>query len=242
MAVKGKTPEGLVAHANRALKEKWWYVWGTFGQVLTSGLLESKASQYPYYNGGSKKAIHAKYIGRRVSDCVGLIKGYCMWDSGVDNPIYAASLDHNTGMMYNAAKVKGVISTIPDRPGVCVYMSGHVGVYVGNGYVIECAGSRGAIKTPLVNGTPWTHWFECPFIDYGKSSTPNTVEKPESNSPQLGDYVRVKPGAKTYTGGNLASWVYEEVYDVMEVAGNRAVIGKGSTVTAAMNIKDLIVL
>lgn len=51
--------------------------------------------------------------------------------------------------------------------------------------------------------------------------------------------VRVNSGAKTYTGGGLASFVYKTVYDVIQVDGARVVIGIGKSVTAAMNIADL---
>lgn len=51
--------------------------------------------------------------------------------------------------------------------------------------------------------------------------------------------VKVNKGAKTYTGGSLASFVYRNTYTVMQVNGSRVVIGQGGVVTAAMNIKDL---
>ena len=51
--------------------------------------------------------------------------------------------------------------------------------------------------------------------------------------------VRVRKGAKTYTGGNLASFVYNNVYDVIQINGERVVIGSDGQVTAAVNIKDL---
>lgn len=54
-----------------------------------------------------------------------------------------------------------------------------------------------------------------------------------------GSTVKVKKGAKTYTGGGLASFVYSGIYTVLEVSGSRVVIGKGNAVTAAVNIKDL---
>ena len=54
-----------------------------------------------------------------------------------------------------------------------------------------------------------------------------------------GSKVRVNKGAKTYTGCGLASFVYDGVYDVIQINGDRVVIGKGAAVTAAMNIKDL---
>ena len=54
-----------------------------------------------------------------------------------------------------------------------------------------------------------------------------------------GSKVRVNSGARTYTGGGLALFVYENVYDVIQISGDRVVIGKGTAVIAAMNIKDL---
>lgn len=56
-----------------------------------------------------------------------------------------------------------------------------------------------------------------------------------------GSKVRVKRGAKTYNGKSLASFVYNQVYDVIEISGDRAVIGKGKAVTAAVKTGDLIV-
>lgn len=55
----------------------------------------------------------------------------------------------------------------------------------------------------------------------------------------VGSKVRVREGAKTYTGGSLASFVYTTKYDVIELSGDRAVIGRGSAVTAAVRLADL---
>lgn len=57
---------------------------------------------------------------------------------------------------------------------------------------------------------------------------------------KVGSKVRVKQGARTYTGGRLASFVYTTVYDVQQIKGDRVVIGIKGQVTAAMKMKDLI--
>ena len=49
----------------------------------------------------------------------------------------------------------------------------------------------------------------------------------------------MRNGAKTYTGGGLASFVYKTTYDVIEVKGDRVVIGIGKAVTAAVKMSDL---
>ena len=55
----------------------------------------------------------------------------------------------------------------------------------------------------------------------------------------VGSKVKVNKGAKTYTGGGLASFVYANTYTVIQVDGDRVVIGQNGVVTAAVNSKDL---
>ena len=64
----------------------------------------------------------------------------------------------------------------------------------------------------------------------------------ESANLAVGARVKVNSGAKTYTGGRLASFVYKMTYDVISVNGDRVVIGIGKVVTAAVNKKDLTVV
>ena len=63
------------------------------------------------------------------------------------------------------------------------------------------------------------------------------ISETELNIPKK---VRVKRGAKTYTGENLASFVYQTVYKVIEVSEDFAVIGIGKVTIAKMRIEDLI--
>lgn len=64
----------------------------------------------------------------------------------------------------------------------------------------------------------------------------------ESATLAVGSRVKVNAGARTYTGGLLASFVYGNTYDVIQIQGDRVVIGKGKAVTAAINKKDLTVV
>ena len=47
-------------------------------------------------------------------------------------------------------------------------------------------------------------------------------------------------GTKSYSGIKLASWTTNSVFDVIEVLGDRVVIGKGTAVTAAVKMKDCV--
>lgn len=58
-------------------------------------------------------------------------------------------------------------------------------------------------------------------------------------APTIVKGVKVKfTGTKSYSGLGLASWTHNDTFNVIEVSGDRVVIGKGSAVTAAVNIKD----
>lgn len=58
-----------------------------------------------------------------------------------------------------------------------------------------------------------------------------------NNDISKGDKIRFT-GTRSYSGIKLASWVHNGVFDVIEVSGDRVVIGKGSAVTSAVNKKD----
>lgn len=174
------TNKGLVEHAKMAESQKWGYVWGTFGRVLTPALFDQKLKQYPGGVGNHKDFIKKNWLNRRTSDCVGLIKSYLWWDGG--NIKYDLKQDTSANGMYELSKKKGPISSLPNTPGVCVWHRGHIGVYIGNGRVIEARGTKaGVINSPLTGAgaARWTHWLECPFIVYEEPIKPKEVEKME---------------------------------------------------------------
>lgn len=57
---------------------------------------------------------------------------------------------------------------------------------------------------------------------------------------KVGSTVKVKKGAKTYTGGGLADFVYSRKHKVSELKGDRAVITYNGAVVAAVKKSDLI--
>ena len=160
-----KTSKGLASFAVQCLGRP--YIYGTYGQILTERLLLDRASTYPSRIGPERvKYAREHYIGKRVSDCEGMIKNYLWADSPDTAPIYNAEQDLSANGAFQAATVKGKIDTIPEVPGICVRYSGHVGVYIGNGEVVEERGfNYGCVKTRLKDRA-WTDWFEHPWIDY----------------------------------------------------------------------------
>lgn len=158
-----KTNIGLVNYCKTQLGLPYWY--GTYGQTSSRQLYTAKKKQYPaQYTWAYPK----DQLGKRVHDCVGLIKGYLWSDTPTSKPKYNAKQDVSANGMYNACKIKGNIKSIPDEPGVLVFMDGHVGVYIGNGYVIEARGHKyGVVKTKLA-GRGWARWGKCPWIKYAE--------------------------------------------------------------------------
>lgn len=160
---------GLVAFCKVALAAGTGYVYGTFGQVCTKTLLDQKAVQYPANNlaGEPMRTVGNKWIGGRVTDCIGLIKYYLMSTQYGAEPVYIQKFDClNANGLFAAAKEKGLIDSIPEIPGLLLHMNGHVGVYIGDGYAIEAAGTaKGVIKTKVA-GRGWDHWYKCIWFDY----------------------------------------------------------------------------
>ena len=77
-----------------------------------------------------------------------------------------AGTAHNAEAMFAAAPVKGPIATMPDIPGIGVYMLGHVGVYVGNGMTICALNESDGIAYKPCSAMPWTQWFQIPGVSY----------------------------------------------------------------------------
>ena len=175
-----KTAKGLVEYANAQLGLPYWY--GTFGQKATAELYAAKKKQYPeLYK--SWNDFPTQY-GKRVHDCVGLIKGYLWSETATATPKYNSSQDVSANGMLARCKENGSILTMPDVTGILVFMDGHVGIYIGGGFVIEARGHQyGVVKTAL-KSRPWKWWGKCPWIDYSDSSATETEQKQEENVPK----------------------------------------------------------
>jgi hypothetical protein len=158
----------LAAYAVQAWENNWGYVWGTYGNILTESLFAYKLKQYPDGVGNYKDFIRANWLGRRTADCVGLIKGYGWLDASSGAIRYGTNgmPDYGANQMYQSAAVKGDMSTMPEIKGLAVWKPGHIGIYIGGGYVVEAMSTRyGVVKTAAV-GRGWQGWCQVPSIDY----------------------------------------------------------------------------
>ena len=165
----------LTAYAVQAWENNWGYVWGTYGNVLTESLFAYKQQQYPEGVGDYADFIEENWLGRRTADCVGLIKGYGWLDTSDLTIGYAENgvPDYSANQMYQYATQNGTagedyggMSTMPEIPGLMLWKDGHMGVYIGGGYVIEAMSTRyGVVKTEL-EGRGWSGWCKLPYLTY----------------------------------------------------------------------------
>ncbi len=165
---KKKNNLGLVQWAIKAHENGWGYIYGTYGNVLTEDLLQDRAAVFGCEVTDYMDFIYENWLGKRTADCVGLIKGYGWYDSKTGEIVVGSNgmMDVGANAMYQNAEVKGTIDTIPEVPGLAVWSDGHIGIYIGNGEVIEAANTlRGVMRSQLA-GREWTHWLQIPYIDY----------------------------------------------------------------------------
>lgn len=163
-----KSNTGLVEYAQSQLGRPYWY--GTFGNKATADLLGRKKAQYPQHYQHARMDTYKKQLGSRVHDCVGLIKGFLWSDSTDSAPKYNAQQDVSANGMLKKCAQRGRINTLPEIPGILVFMPGHVGIYCGAGRVIEARGFHYGVVETRLSERPWENWGKCPWIEYPDGS------------------------------------------------------------------------
>ena len=162
----------LVEWAKQAQSHGWGYVWGSYGEVLTQKTLNSKAKQYPDEVGSKEEYIRTHWLGGRTADCIGLIKGYGWYDCESGSIAYGTNgmPDIGADTMYENATEKGTIDTLPEIPGLALWHSGHIGIYIGDGKVIHAANTQAGVIISDVSGSGFTHWLKIPYITYTENT------------------------------------------------------------------------
>lgn len=157
----------------KAYKEKWWYVWGGWGDTYNNTYANKLLSWY-----GSNTYNKVYYLttqmnrakGRRVADCSGLCQSAKADILGV-KPSQVEASAHS---LYTNCKEKGAIGSIPNKPCLVFKMNKskrvtHVGykvVYKSKDYVIEMYSSSNPCLMRGTGANKWTHWGVPKWLSY----------------------------------------------------------------------------
>ena len=188
------------------------YIYGATGWVCTPARREQQAKQYPQYadiimNTGKK------WDGKQCFDCAQLVR-LAMKEAGVTLPSGATSQWNASGVWEN----KGEIRTRPEsvcavfRYEVFTKRMQHVGLYIGNGQVVEARGTAQGVILSNVTQYNWTHWaqpvwtggvnVQTPYLGTVKTNKGNGISLWKTNEKKAEDKLTDVPeGAEVRVTG-----------------------------------------
>ena len=143
------------------------YVLGTYGQICTQELLEKRAADDPENGASYYLGNCARWIGKLVTDCSGLIEWFLL-KQGVTN------CDSYSGGMYKqwCTERSTDMSIMVHQPGVVVFKRNsngvyHMGIYVGRDRVIEAKGAMHGVVVSQFSADPaWNAWGYFDWLIY----------------------------------------------------------------------------
>lgn len=164
MASKTVSAAEVVALFRRALAEKWGYIWGGTGQIHTQRAQDSatraQTIRYGLFYWAYKQLGGYMYHGSNT-----------MWRK------YAAA----KGALQGGKRTDGQ----PLKPGTAVFLTKgsdrhHVGLYVGDGKVIEAKGTAyGVVESKI---TRWNEWAELTGTSYAADAPDSPADTPAAPS------------------------------------------------------------
>lgn len=191
------TPVQLIDKFKYALDNKYGYILNTWHTKWTQSLQTQKVNYMENkYGSAWKTSDNAKkdssytaamygsrWIGRYVTDCSGLfywafkeLGGYMYHGSNTMWNKYCV----NKGKLVGGRRADGL--ELKSGTAVFVLKNGsdrsHVGLYIGNGTVIEASGTQVGVITTQITNKKWAEWGELKGVDYNNTSTPAKEETP----------------------------------------------------------------
>ena len=176
------TTQALIDKFRQAMDEHWGYIWGTAGEAWTDAKQKEleKTTDSSLAQG---RKYGSKWIGHAVADCSGLFSWAFRKLGG--------TMYHGSDTMYRKYCVnKGELNkgkrtdqgTL--KPGTAVFVwngsnYSHVGLYVGDGIVIEAMGTIKGVTTTKVSAGKWTHWGELTGVDYAGENSEFRIQNLE---------------------------------------------------------------
>lgn len=216
--------EDLIRLFKQALEEAWGYIWGQWGAVWTQAKQNQKVNyMVSNYGSGWKSSAAAKenkyyysalygsrWIGRPVADCSGLFRWAFDKLGGAishsSNRIWEGYCSKK-GKLLNGSRTDGMIL----KPGSAVFVhpSGknrtHIGLYIGDGIVIEASGTQTGVIKSSVTHKKWVEWGELKNVSY-EGDEPMPDYRPTLRKGDKGSYVTLAQTMLINKGYDLGKW------------------------------------
>lgn len=213
------TTVDLIVKFQYAYDNKWGYIinkWHTmWTQEQQNSLINTMKNKYGANwknNANAKKDTYyygavygAKWIGHWVTDCSGLfywafkeLGGYMYHGSNTMWNKYCSA----KGSLVNGARTDG--QTL--KPGTAVFTlkngtdRSHVGLYIGNGRVIEASGTQAGVVMTEVSNKKWNEWGELKGVIYNGGSSNITPSNNGSSNKK-----EEKPMSEKVTGSAVVN-------------------------------------
>lgn len=179
------TTQALIEKFQEAIDDHWGYIWGTAGVLWTAAKQEALEKTTDADREMGRK-YGAKWIGHKVADCSGLFSwafkqlgGYMYHGSNTMWDKYCTS----QGELSGGKRTDGQEL----KPGTAVFTHnkttkkrGHVGLYIGGGWVIEAQGTKAGVVKSRITLAKWVEWGELKGVDYeGAAPDPQPAPEPE---------------------------------------------------------------
>ena len=224
-------PNSLIGEFRTMLRDKWGYIMNTAGEMWTAAKQRSLeldiAKKYGSDWKNSAKAQEdslylsavygEKWDGHMVTDCSGAFS-YSFRKLG-------GKMYHGSNTMYREwCTAKGTLKAGKKSggaeilPGTAVFTGTendhpHVGLYCGNGEVIEAQGTKSGVVSGKITNSKWKYWGELKGVDYSEyeSAKPPTGQEESGWTPAQPQSEITRPGEPatrpTLRKGDKGEWV-----------------------------------
>lgn len=168
-----------------ATEYKTLYVMGAFGAPLNErNKIRYTANHVYNENQVRKNMINSASSDTFAFDCCGLIKGVLWGFNGNVNGTYGGAFYKANGMPDLSADrmimACSMVSTNMSQiaVGELVWLSGHIGVYVGNGNVVECTPKwKNGVQITKLTDRAWQKHGYFDYVDYTDVQPTKTINE-----------------------------------------------------------------